>query len=165
MYLFWDFAFLPLNPFSREGFAKAAGILLEVFVNPLNLVAPIWPWVGVILPIALMLVGGLSLSRRCWAVAGVLILPIALAMIASALQRYPFHGRLILELVPAFFVLIAEGTEAVYGIDRGRTKLVYKAVLVLLLAYPCLTAIYRSMENRPRDFNRHGDLQYNQFMT
>ncbi len=44
MYRFWDFAFLPLNPLSRESLAKAAGILLEIFVNPLNLVAPIWPW-------------------------------------------------------------------------------------------------------------------------
>jgi hypothetical protein len=165
MYLFWDFAFLPLNPFSREGIAKAVGILLEVFVNPLNLVAPIWPWLGVVVPAVLLLVGGLLLSRRCWAVATLLILPIALAMIASALQRFPFHGRLILELVPAFFILIAQGTEVVHGIDRGRTKLVYKAVLVLLLAYPCLTAIYRSMENRPRDFNRHGDLQSNRFIT
>jgi len=164
MYLFWDFAFLPLNPFSREGFAKAVGIVLEVFVNPLNLVAPIWPWLGVILPVVLMLIGGLSLSRRCWAAATLLMLPIALAMIASALQRYPFHGRLILELVPAFFILIAEGTEIVYRIDPRPTKLGYKALLVLLLAYPCLTAIYRSTENRPRYFNGHGDLQDNRFI-
>jgi uncharacterized membrane protein len=164
MYLFWDFAFLPLNPFSREGFARAVGILLEVFVNPLNLVAPVWPWLEVILPVVLMLAGGLSLSRRCWTAATLLMLPIALAMIASALQRYPFHGRLILELVPAFFILIAEGTEVVYRIDPRPTKLGYKALLVLLLTYPCLTAIYRSMENRPRYFNRHGDLQDNLFI-
>ena len=50
MYRFWDFAFLPLNLLSRGGLTKAAGILLEIFVNPLNLVPPIWPWAGVILP-------------------------------------------------------------------------------------------------------------------
>ena len=80
-----------------------------------------------ILPAVLMLAGGLSLSRRCWAAATLLMLPIALAMIASALQRYPFHGRLILELVPAFFILIAEGTEMIYRIDPRPTKLGYKA--------------------------------------
>jgi hypothetical protein len=164
MYVFWDFAFLPLNPFRREGFARAVGNLLEVFVNPLNLVAPIWPRLGVILPVVLMLIGGLSLSRRRWTAATLLMLPIALAMIVSALQRYPFHGRLILELVPAFFILIAEGTEVVYKIDPRPTKLGYKALLVLLLAYPCLTAIYRTTENRPRLFNQHGDLQDNLFI-
>jgi hypothetical protein len=139
--------------------------LLEVFVNPLNLVAPIWPRLGVIVPLSLMLVGGLSLWRRRWAAAAILALPIALAMLASALQRFPFHGRLILELMPALFILIAEGTEGVYRIDPRQNKLGYKLLLVLVLAYPVLTAIYRSTENRPRDFNRHGDLQDNQFMT
>ena len=41
----------------------------------------------------------------------ILVLPIVLAMVASAMKRYPLHGRLILELVPAFFLLIAQGTE------------------------------------------------------
>ena len=164
MYIFWDFAFLPLNPFSREGLTKATGILLEIFVNPLNLVAPVWAWLGVIPPLVLMLVGGLSLWRRDRVAAAILLSPIALAMIASALQRYPLHGRLILELVPALFIVIAEGTEVIYRIDPRPTKRGYKLLLVLLLAYPVVTAVYRSFENRPRFFNSHGDLQDNRFM-
>ena len=55
MYIFWDFAFLPVwpLPMDRIRLAATAGILLEIFVTPLNLVAPIWPWVGVILPVSL----------------------------------------------------------------------------------------------------------------
>jgi Dolichyl-phosphate-mannose-protein mannosyltransferase len=164
MYKFWDFAFLPLEPLSRDSLSKACGILLEIFVNPLNLVAPIWPWAGVILPVSLMLLGVVSLARRSTAAWAILVLPIALAMVASALKRYPLHGRLILELVPAFLLLIAEGTEVVHRMDSGRTRLGYKAVLVLLLAFPCLAALYWAVENHPRDFNQHGDLQYNIFM-
>jgi hypothetical protein len=48
--------------------------------------------------------------------------------------------------------------------DPGRAKLGYKAALVLLLAFPSLLAIYRATEKRDRDFNQHGDLQYNIFM-
>ncbi len=164
MYYFWDFAFLLLNPLSRGSLSKAIGILLEVFVNPLNLVAPTWPWAGVILPVSFMLIGGVSLVRRSTAEWAILVLPIALAMVASLLKRYSFHGRLILELVPALFLLIAEGTEVIHRMDSGRVKLVYKVVLVLLLAYPCLSGIYRATEKRDRDFNQHGDLRYNIFM-
>ncbi len=117
-----------------------------------------------ILPLLLMVLGGVSLARRCRSPRAILVVPIALAMVASALKRYPFHGRLILELVPALFLLIAEGTEVVHRLDSGRVKLVYKAVLVLLLAFPCLSAFYRAMENRTRYFNQHGDLQDNLFM-
>ena len=51
MYIFWDFAFLPIwpLPMSVERSTKTIGILLEVFVNPLNMVQPLW--VGVLLPI------------------------------------------------------------------------------------------------------------------
>ena len=63
MYLFWDFAFLPVwpLPINRARLEAAAGILLEIFVTPLNLVAPVWPRVGVVLPVLLLLLGAWSL--------------------------------------------------------------------------------------------------------
>ena len=103
---FWDFAFLPVwpLPMDRARLAAAAGILLEIFVTPLEpgrpglalggrhasrrVIARWAPW---------------SLARRSWPAWAILVLPIALAMVASAMKRYPLHGRLILELVPAFF--------------------------------------------------------------
>jgi len=164
MYQFWWFAFLPIWPLSLENLARAAGILLEIFVNPLNLVGPIWPWVGVVLPLSLALAGSLSLARRSWPAWAILVLPIALAIVASGMKRYPFHGRLILELVPAFFLLIAQGTEQLRELAAGRARLSYKAVLVVLLAYPCLASIYQAAGAAPREFNRHGDLRKNLFI-
>ena len=167
MYLFWDFAFLPVwpLPMDRGRLSAAGGILLEIFVTPLNLVAPVWPRAGVIVPVLLLLLGALSLARRSWRAWAILVLPIILAVAASAMKRYPFHGRLILELVPAFFLLIAQGTETVRGWEKGRIKLGYILVLVLLFAYPCLVAFENAASVPVRDFNRHGDLRKNLFIT
>jgi hypothetical protein len=167
MYLFWDFAFLPLwpLPISTARLAATLGILLEVFVTPLNLVAPLWPWAGVILPVAVLTLGVGSLARRSWPAWAIMVLPIALAMVASAMKRYPFHGRLILELVPAFFILIAAGTDTLLDSRSGRTRLGSTLILILLFAYPILVAVKNSASVPYRVFNRHGDLRTNLFMS
>ena len=164
MYLFWDFAFLRVVPLNLASLSRTSGILLEIFVNPLNLVVPLWPTAGVVLPMVLLLIGGVSLARRSWPAFLLLVLPIVLAMVASAMRRFPFHGRLILELVPALFLLIAEGTEWLRRHDSSRYRLWSKMVLVLLLAYPCLTAFYHASGVRPRYYNAHGDLHGNVFV-
>jgi hypothetical protein len=167
MYVFWHFAFLPvwpLFPVNTGRLASAAGILLEIFVNPLNLVAPLWPRLGVAFPIVLFLMGGISLWRRAWPAWGILVLPIGLATIASAMHRYPLHGRLILELVPAFFLLIAEGTDWWRGRDSAMTRLRYVLILILLLTYPCFTSIQQAVGMYFRDFNAHGDIHKNLFI-
>jgi len=167
MYIFWHFAFLPVWPWpiSLSRLVATAGILLETFVNPLNLLAPSWPRAAVIFPIVLLLGGGASLARRSWPAWAILVLPIALAVVASALGRYPLHGRLILELVPALFLLIAEGTEWLRTWDRGRIKLGYATVLIVLLAYPCIAGFQQAAAVTMRDFNSHGDLHKNRFIT
>jgi uncharacterized membrane protein len=165
MYIFWDFAFLPLRPpLSPDKLLKAGAILLEVFVNPLNLVVPLWPLAGVILPLLLLAIGGVSLLQRSWRTGLLLILPIVLAVLASGLKQYPLHGRLILELVPALFLLTAEGTEWLVRKDTSRANTLYKTVIVLLLAYPCLSSTYHATGVRTRLFNSHGDLHKNIFI-
>ena len=166
MHRFWYFAFLPVwpLPMDRARLAAAAGILLEIFVTPLNLVGPVWPWAGLVVPVLLLLVGGWSLARRAWPEWAILVLPVALAVVASAMKRYPIHGRLILELVPSFFLIIAEGTEALRGWDRGRIKFGYAVALILLFTYPCLVAFQNAASAPIRDFNIHGDLHKNIFI-
>jgi len=161
MYVFWNFAFLPVPPGGRTDMFKLSGVLLEVFVNPLNLVGPVYPVVAVILPVLLLSIGGISLSLRDRRVFLILSLPILLAIVAAALRKYPFHGRLMIELVPAFYVIMAEGTQ------RLRTRLgrpAYVVVLVLLLAYPCWSTLYEAQAPRTRWFNQHGDLHDNRFL-
>jgi hypothetical protein len=161
MYVFWNFAFLPLPPRTTADLAQAGGVLLEVFVNPLNLVPPgLPPWV-VVVPIAILLVGGWSMAARDRPVFLVLTLPALLALFAAATKRFPFHGRLILELMPAFFLMIAEAA----GLLRSRVgRRAYAVILVLLLFYPCMSTLYEATGRRERWFNAHGDLHKNRFM-
>jgi hypothetical protein len=165
MWGFWHFAFLPLTwPPTRDGLLKSAGLLLEVFVNPLNLLAPGGSLIGVIVPLLLLIAGGLSWARRSATTVLLLVLPIALAIIASVLGRYPFHGRLILELVPALFLLIAAGTEWVAHRFPTRSGIVYKTLLLALLTFPCWYACSSNLQRRDRGFNSHGDLHDNVFI-
>jgi hypothetical protein len=166
MYRFWNFAFLPVwpLPLNITRVLDSAGILLEIFVNPLHLVAPFWPYLGGMIPVVLMLAGGTRLARQSLSAWALLVVPIALALVASAMKRYPLHGRLMLELVPAFFVLIAAGTESVRNIDFRHARLVYALVLLALLAYPTLAALYQTAFPGIRNFNRHGDIHANLFL-
>ena len=66
-----------------------------------------------------------------------------------------------LELVPAFYVMIAEGTQQLRA-RLGRPA--YVVMLVLLLAYPCSSTFYEAQAPRTRWFNQHGDLHDNRFL-
>ena len=81
------------------------------------------------------------------------------------MKRYPLHGRMILELVPALFIFIAQGTQTVRGGDRSRKSVGYVVVLVLLFVYPCLTVLHNSISIPIREFNPHGDLRKNLFIS
>lgn len=165
MYRFWDFAFLPLRwPPDRVGVHKTAALILEVFVNPLNLLTPAGfrPWV--VLPLVLLIVGAVAMARRSPLSFIALATPVAIAMAASVARLYPFHGRLLLELVPAFFLWIAAGTESLARILPDRSGIPYRMLLVALLAYPTFDACYQCTGRRFRDFNSHGDLHPNVFI-
>jgi hypothetical protein len=169
MYIFWDFAFLPV-PRTAVDASKAAGILLETLVNPLNLVAPFGPLAGwTVLWLGLGVVGCMAWLRsesRSWIAVSA---PIALAMLASGLHRFPFHGRLILELVPAFFLFLAKGVDRVARWIEGpcpgfRRARLATLVMLLLLSVPCARGIANAIQGHTRDFNSHGDLHSNRFI-
>ncbi len=161
MYVFWDFAFPPIPPRDLAAVRKLVGILLEVFVNPLNLVSPLAPAPALIVPVVLLVAGGFSLARREWPVFLCLAVPIVLALAAGALRRYPFHGRLVLGLLPSFYLLIPEGVDRVRQRIGRRLAIV---TLILLLFHPCTSTIYELTGRRERYFNSHGDLHDNVFM-
>jgi hypothetical protein len=161
MNVFWNFAFLHLTGNPRADLVTFGGLFLECFVNPLNLVPSWLPPQFVALPVLLLFVGGLSLAHRDRAFFLMLSLPIALALIAAAIKKYPFHGRLILGLVPAFIFMIAAATDLLRDRLGRRASIV---VLTLLLFYPCWSTIYEATGTRIREFNSHGDLHRNRFI-
>jgi hypothetical protein len=161
MYVFWNFAFLAAPPRDAAAWRTFGGVLLEVFVNPLNLLPPALPAWLVLIPSVLIAAGAWALGRRNRTVLLILALPVALAVLAAAARRYPFHGRLILGLVPAFFLLLAE------GLDRIRATLgcrAFVAAAIVLLLHPFGEALYESSGERIRDFNPHGDIHRNRFV-
>ena len=58
------------------------------------------------------LIGAVSLGFRWRGGLYLLVAPLLFTLFASGLHQYPFHGRLLLFLVPTVHLLVAEGVVA-----------------------------------------------------
>ena len=155
---FWGFAFPPVPPGSLRDFAWWPRRLAYLFVNPLGFNTPFGWTIGVVPALVYCLVGVVWFSRREQerTRAGMLALPIAFTIGATMLHRYPFHGRLVLFLVPSLLIFIAEGACRL-GEWSGR-KSVWIIILASILFFPTLRDIYHVAAPRNRDFfNPVGD--------
>lgn len=156
MWGFWDFAFPPMPPASFWDATWVPRRLLYLFVNPLNFETPLDARLSALPALGLFLAGCLSAARRDRARFAMLALPVVFALLASCLRLYPFHGRLVLFLVPALLLLIAEGAgwfRETYG--GGPT---WAFLLATLLLFPSLGAFYHLVERHDRgDFSPYGD--------
>ena len=157
MYDFWGFAFLPLPPRSLDEALWPVERWLYLFVNPLDFGQIGGRTPPALLAAGLFLIGCGVLWRRDRRALGMLLLPGLLAMLASGLRVYPFHGRMLLFFAPALLMLVAEGTA---WARRRLGRAAWAIVLAALLLLPTLDALYRLVEPRERgDFNPHGDLR------
>jgi hypothetical protein len=105
----------------------------------------------------LALIGCVSLGRRWPGGLFIVISPLVLALAASALRQYPFHGRLLLYLVPTYLLLLAEGVAAV---GRPTSWLVTLALAgFLLYGEAAEITWHKAIQARSRTFDSHGDLK------
>jgi hypothetical protein len=124
------------------------------------------------------LCGAISMLKRNRDTLFILFFPALVTIVASALQRYPLRGRLVLFLAPFLAMFMAEGIIQVF--DMGRAKRLSAGVLfvVLLFLQPLADAavnvrypeearskLGHSEEIRPvlwyiQDHWREGDLMY-----
>ena len=91
---------------------------------------------GLILVIPIYMLGLWGFLReKNWQWAAVLTIPIGLNMIASGFQKFPFHGRLILYLLPLVFVMLGKGIDALIEKIPNRTfaNLVFLGLIFFLL--------------------------------
>jgi hypothetical protein len=155
MWNWWDFAFLPLPPRSWADVTHVFWTFTNVFTNPVGIVSPVGPIGSGLVALGLFVLGVVSLwRRRAWGPLTVLLAPIALAMLASALHRYPFHGRLLMYLVPSFLLPMAEGVAAI-GRRHGRVAM---AGLMAFLLFTAVNDAIDTLEcKRYRVFDTHGD--------
>lgn len=152
----WDFAFLPLPPRTVAQAEQVFWQLVNVFNSPADLVTPLGILASALLASALFLIGLARLGRRWPGGAWLLVGPILVAVAASALHQYPFHGRLLLFLTPAVHLLAAEGAVALAFVG-------WPAAVVLgtfMLAQPTLDVLHhRLIMRRHRPFDSHGDIR------
>ena len=83
--------------------------------------------------------------------------PLVFALAASALHQYPFHGRLLLYLVPTYILALAEGIAAV-GRFTGWPVIVVLAGF-FLAGQASEILWHKAIQPRARPFDSHGDLK------
>lgn len=131
---FWQEGFMPLPPTSLDDLRWLTAQFFKLFSDVLKFSLP-----G--LAAFACLAGGLILALRERSALLVLTLPVVFALLASGLERYPFHSRLILFLAPGLLLLVAEGAEQVRRAiaasrpEYRRAMPIIGALLVVLLVY------------------------------
>jgi hypothetical protein len=157
IWIWWNFAFLPLPPRSSADVSLLLETLANVFINPAGVLTPLPLPYTALLASVLALYGCLSLGRRWPGGLFLLLSPLLLALAASGFHLYPFHGRLLFYLVPTYLLLLAEGVAA---ISRPTSWMVTLALAGLLLyGEAAEVAWHKAIQRRSRTFDSHGDVK------
>lgn len=122
---YWQKAFMPLPPGgTRAWFARTYDSLLLTTFNRTDRMISL-------LMLTLVPIGALSLLYRNRMAAIIMVSPFFIALLASAAQKYPLRGRLILFLVPFVLFLLVEGLGAIYSLVAKWNVWVARVVFVL----------------------------------
>jgi hypothetical protein len=157
LWVWWNFAFLPLPPRSLADVSLLAESIANVFINPASILTPLTLPYTALLASILALIGCLSLGRRWPGGLWLVISPLFWALAASGLHFYPFHGRLLLALVPTFLLLLAEGVAACGGRSGGLVTLTLAGCF--LYGEAAEVFWHKAVQQRMRPFDTHGDLK------
>jgi hypothetical protein len=133
---YWAGHFLPLPPTSVGDFAWLADHFFGFFTYPGGFGGGEVSAGG--LAAVLFVVGVVSIGRERWPVAVALVVPGLLALLASAVHKYPFAGRLILFLVPPALLAVARGAWVVAVTLRPCQPLAATLFLGVLIAAPAV---------------------------
>jgi hypothetical protein len=86
--------------------------------------------------IALYLYGlWLFWKEKTWQWSAVAIIPIGINMLVSGFEKFPFHGRLIMYLLPLVFLVFAKAVEGLTSLVRNKVagNLLFIALVIVLL--------------------------------
>jgi hypothetical protein len=157
MDVFWGFSF-PGHPISPGGLAEwTAKTLTYLFANPMDLYIPGVGWtIPALVGLGFFMVGCASMARRDPRNFGLLAAPLGLTLLAASMRLYPCHGRLVLFLVPALILLVAEGAD--HAAEALRSRVGWRLAVVWLAVLPASLALGQWIEPKGTpSHNHHGD--------
>ncbi len=131
----WGGGFMPLVPRSVSDLVWPVRAVFSLFNGAMGLPVP--------LAAIAFWVGGYVLFTEKKHLFFLLLSPVFFALLASGLQKYPFSGRLILFLAPAFFLIIAVGVAHIWEVTRQRGAIIgitFAGVFFLFTAQKGVTA-------------------------
>lgn len=145
---YWRKAYLPVPPWSDRGWYKDTyySFLFFTFYQGDNLMAAI--------TLVLSAVGASSLLIRDRKTALLFISPFVVAVIASALQRYPLKNRFMLFLIPFALLLMAEGFRAIYRLLakwKPDFAALFSGILVLAVIWQVVPNTYKRAISGQKD--------------
>lgn len=126
-------AFMPMPPLSVESFFWFPKTFLAIFPQTAGLY-----FSG--LAALCFIAGGMSHLKEKRYSFFLLILPAFITLIASGFHAYPFHGRLILFLVPTLIIFIGEGMDRIMTMAKPTGPIIPLSLCLLLFLYPGHTA-------------------------
>ena len=93
----------------RGSRAASSWQVLNLLNSPSGVLTPLGVIPSAFLALGLFVVGAYSLGKRSLGGLYLIVAPLPFAIVASALHQYPFHGRLLIFLVPTVHLLVGEG--------------------------------------------------------
>lgn len=145
---YWAEHFLPLPPKSPGDVNWILDHFFAFFGYPGGLSGGEYKVAGI--GAGLFLIGLGAFWRERWPVVVAVVVPAALALVASGLHKYPFAGRLLLFYVPIMLLVVARGAWAVASALRPTMPLAAFGLLSLLVFAPLLET-YQQMKKPLRE--------------
>jgi hypothetical protein len=145
---YWRKAYLPIPPWRDRSWYKDTyySFLFFTFYRGDNLMA--------VISLVLSAIGALSLLIRDRKTALLVISPFVVAVIASALQRYPLKNRFMLFLIPFALLLMAEGFRGIYGLLakwKPDFAAVFSGILILAVIWQVVPSTYEKAISGQKD--------------
>jgi len=138
----WSGNFMPVSPTTMASWQLRT--LYDSFGYPLGLPQP-----GAALLAAML--GTVDLARRRPQALGLILLPFAFGMAASAFNKFPFGGRQILFVVPLLALLVAAGLDVLLREPQPLPRLAGILLACILIAPPAVKSMRTALGPQGRE--------------